>query len=306
MFQCISRSLVKKGIFLCCSIALLLTFPGFVLSEGQANRAEKSVKEKTEENTDESTEENTTQSTENHIENQWEATFQEQISHWISEISLKEPLFKQWSKKEWESYPFGPGSRQWIVLILDQGTEIGYLIVGEEKSGQLQLIEYGKSDQSVLSQIVTENGQTDESFVYGGLLWAKKENDTLVDLLTYEAYEHVSLETYTPNWVGEDVQQLHDQQFVIQKKEKEAIVYYPSSIKSNAVITEPSQFATSQSYLFQVELLPRVTALYSLIGIHNWESESESSTMFVGLQDEGIRFLSYRYLNQMGTFSSIP
>jgi hypothetical protein len=293
MFQNQFRSAAKKWVTLSCSLSLLLSFPGFVVSERAV-----SVQELT-------TVQGEKEEVQNHVQNQWEVTFQEQVKHWIHQISEQEALFKAWKNQEWESYPFGPGSKQWIVLILDQGKEIGYLMIGQTENGELQLIEYGKSDQSVLSKVIAEDKLV-EDFVYGGLLWAEKEKNVLVDLLTYEAYEHVSLESFTPSWLGEQVQLLDGRQIFSHKKEREPIVYYTSSPSEPVSLRETRQLETSKSYFYQAEILPQVTALYNVIGLHLWDSDTETSSSFVGIQDEGVRFLSYRYLDQMGSFSVMP
>jgi hypothetical protein len=283
MFQILLRSIAKKGVTLSFSLALLFSFPGFVVSEGEVSVPKTTAVESS----------------------SWEVTFQKQVEHWIKQISQEESMFIEWTKHEWESYPFGPGSKQWIVLILDQGKEIGYLMIGEAESGKLQLIEYGKSEQSVLSQVIVEN-KIDEAFVYGGLLWAQRENNVLVDLLTYEAYEHVSAESFTPSWLGVQVNQLDSSYFFAQKKEREPIGYYKSSPAEPVSITTLSQFELTQSYFYQAEIIPQVTALYNIIGLHHWDSETETPNSFIGIQDEGIRYLSHRYLVQMGSFSVLP
>lgn len=300
MFHNLFRSVAKKGVTLSCSLSFLLFFPSFVVSEGAISVQEMATVQ------GEKVEGSQAKGTEgNGNEDSWEATFQEQVEHWITQISEQEAMFESWTNQEWESYPFGPGSRQWIVLILDEGKEMGYLMVGEAESGELQLIEYGKSDQSVLSQVIAEN-KLDEKFVYSGLLWAVKEKNVLVDLLTYEAYEHVSLDSFTPSWLGEEVQLLDEEQFLAQKKEKEPIVYYTSTPSESVSLTKLSQLEASQSYFYQAEILPQVTALYTILGMHHWDTEDEKSSSFIGLQDEGVRFLSYRYLDQMGSFSVMP
>lgn len=292
MIQKLCRSATKKCVALSFSVALLLPYPGFAVSEGAVSIQEITVHSEKEE-------------LENDTANQWETTFQEQVEHWIIQISQQEAMFESWTDQEWESYPFGPGSKQWIILILNEGKEIGYLMIGETESGQLQLIEYGKSDQSVLSQVIAGNN-VGEDFVYGGLLWAVKDNNVLVDLLTYEAYEHVALDSFTPSWLGEQVQLLEEGQFFAQKKEKEPVIYYPPSPSEAVSLQKERELETSHSYLYQAEILPQVTALYNVIGLHHWDSETETASSFIGVQDEGVRYLSYRYLDQIGTFSIIP
>src|SRR5688500_11601043 len=64
------------------------------------------------------------------LSNQWQRAFEEQIEQWISEIANKDTQFAHWLNSTVETYPFGPGQRQWVVIILNQEREeIGYLIV---------------------------------------------------------------------------------------------------------------------------------------------------------------------------------
>lgn len=269
-----------------CVFALLLSFPGFVISEGslQIQTTTHEIK----------------------VEHQWEDKFHQQVQGWIKQISAREPNFNTWEAAKWESFPFGPGSKQWIILILDKGEEIGYLIIGEE-NGELLLIEYGKSEGAVLSQAVEKEELAEEDFIYSGLLWGKNENNIVVDLITNEAYEHVPIDLVSPYWSGETVKSLQLNQRLSVEEGKDAILFYKQLTANQE--TEVTQFEGSHSYFFQTELLPKVTALYNVIGIHYWDWNpvtKDQTGLFIGLSDEGIRFLSFRYLNQIGHFSEAP
>lgn len=281
------RILTKKGISVLCLFTLLLSFPGFVISEGGL-----SIR---------------TIPHEAQVEQQWEDRFYQQVQGWIKQISAREPNFNTWETAKWESYPFGPGSKQWIILILDRGEEIGYLIIGEE-NGELLLIEYGKSEEAVLSRAVEKKELAEEDFIYSGLLWGKNEKNIVVDLITNEAYEHVPIELVIPYWSGEMVKSLQLNHRFSAEEGKEAILFY-KQLKVNKDSSEATHFEASHSYFFQTELLPQVTALYNVLGIHYWDwnpISKDQTGLFVGLSDEGVRFLSFRYLNQIGHFYEMP
>lgn len=286
MLKIFDRFSSKKGISLLCLFGLLFSFPGFVISEGSL-----SVQ---------------TVYSEINKEHQWEDKFHQQVQGWIKQISARETSFKTWEVAKWESYPFGPGSKQWIVLILDKGEEIGYLIIGEEENGELLLIEYGKNEGAVLSRASEREELAEEGFIYSGLLWAKNEQNVIVDLITNEAYEHVPIEFLKPYWVGEKVEKLQFNKNIAMAEQDPILFYHPLT---NNQATEVTLFDASQSYFFQAELLPQVTALYNVLGIHYWDWNpvtKEQTGMFVGLSDGGVRFLSLQYLNQVGYFSQVP
>jgi hypothetical protein len=287
MLKIVNRFAARKGISLLCLLGLLFSFPGFVISEGtlSVQTVQPEVKK----------------------ENQWEDKFHQQVQGWIKQISARESSFKTWETAKWESYPFGPGSKQWIVLILDKGEEIGYLIIGEEENGELLLIEYGKNEDAILSRVSEREDLAGNGFIYSGLLWAKNEKNVIVDLITNEAYEHVPIESLTPYWLGEKVEKLQLNQKVAIDVEKEPILFY--SQLTTTKDKETTLFDASQSYFFQTELLPQVTALYNVLGIHYWDwnpATKEHTGLFVGLSDEGVRFLSLQYLNHIGHFSEVP
>lgn len=287
MLKIVDRITVKKGISLLCLFGLLFSFPGFVISEGALSieTIEHEVKQRV----------------------QWEDKFHLQVQGWIKQISARESSFKTWETAKWESYPFGPGSKQWIVLILDKGEEIGYLIIGEEENGELLLIEYGRNEDAVLSSVSERDDLAGNDFIYSGLLWAKNEKNVIVDLITNEAYEHVPIELLTPYWLGEKVEKLQLKQKLAIDVEKEPILFY--SQLTTTQVKEAAQFDASKSYFFQTELLPQVTALYNVLGVHYWDWNpvtKEPTGLFVGLSDEGVRFLSLQYLNHIGHFSEVP
>jgi len=74
----------------------------------------------------------------------------EHIRDWIAMLA-KQPAFSEWSDAEYETYPLGPGTHSWVVLLIKNGNEIGYLVVTSDKDGQLSLSEYGAGDKPLFS-----------------------------------------------------------------------------------------------------------------------------------------------------------
>lgn len=73
----------------------------------------------------------------------WDQAFAVQVQAWIQHIAKEDTCCTDWSSAEWRSQSNGPNSRQWIITIYTQRKPIGYLIVGEDESSNLFLVEYG-------------------------------------------------------------------------------------------------------------------------------------------------------------------
>ncbi|WP_409345837.1 hypothetical protein [Paenibacillus sp. MBLB4367] len=74
----------------------------------------------------------------------------EHIRGWIAMLS-KQSAFSEWKDAEWETFPLGPGTHSWVVLLKKNGSEIGYLIVTSDKEGNLSLTEYGTGNKPLFS-----------------------------------------------------------------------------------------------------------------------------------------------------------
>lgn len=281
---------IKQAVALFCLFAWTLLLPTLVISETLPNDDEKTIQE------------------EISVDKPWEKAFDQQIKTWMKEISAKESQFQEWMNATYETYPFGPGSKQWVVIVLKNNQEIGYFIVGQASDQPIfELIEYGQSEWSVLSTELRNNPVfLAEDFFYHGLLLAKKEDNTLVDLLTQEKYDHVSLEKVKPFWSGEMVNLLHREQDFVDDPKKEPVVFITSADQTESL--NPIQFQEAHQYFYRAKILPDVTGLYKVSSIHYWQGMDhppQHSKLFIGLEDEGTRYLSYQYLEQLGSFSEM-
>jgi hypothetical protein len=59
--------------------------------------------------------------------------------------------FESWQQATWTSYPLGPGSHGWVILVKSNGQEIGYMIVHAAQEGTYQLTEYGNGEYPLFS-----------------------------------------------------------------------------------------------------------------------------------------------------------
>lgn len=73
----------------------------------------------------------------------WDQIFDEQIINWITEIAIRNTRYSSWLGAKWSSQSFGPNSRQWLIHIYEEDSVSGYMIIGENEAGHLQVNEYG-------------------------------------------------------------------------------------------------------------------------------------------------------------------
>lgn len=69
-------------------------------------------------------------------------TLQAFTKQMIGQLSADTP-FKEWKDAATEVYPLGPGTRSWLVNVMNGGQRIGYLIISAADDGSYLLSEYG-------------------------------------------------------------------------------------------------------------------------------------------------------------------
>jgi hypothetical protein len=74
----------------------------------------------------------------------------ETVEKWKLALS-KERGFESWQKATWNSYPLGPGTHGWIILLYNDGKEVGYMVINSSEDGKLKLTEYGSGDKPLYS-----------------------------------------------------------------------------------------------------------------------------------------------------------
>jgi hypothetical protein len=74
----------------------------------------------------------------------------ETVEKWKLALS-KERGFESWQKATWNSYPLGPGTHGWIILLYNDGKEVGYMVIHASEDGKLKLTEYGSGDKPLYS-----------------------------------------------------------------------------------------------------------------------------------------------------------
>lgn len=79
-----------------------------------------------------------------------EATLAATINTWRAALAREEG-FESWQTAAWNSYPLGPGTHGWVVILTDHGQDVGYMIVHATENGSFRLTEYGTGNNPLFS-----------------------------------------------------------------------------------------------------------------------------------------------------------
>jgi hypothetical protein len=80
-------------------------------------------------------------------------SFTEAVQQWIQHLAT-EPGYTAWKQATWSSYPLGPGTHGWIVLIQADGKDIGYMVIHAADPhipDKYHLTEYGSGGKPLFS-----------------------------------------------------------------------------------------------------------------------------------------------------------
>lgn len=80
-------------------------------------------------------------------------TFMDAVNQWMKRIA-NEQGFESWKQASWTSYPLGPGTHGWIVLLKAGGNEVGYMVIYAEDPkdpNKYRLAEYGRGSTPLFS-----------------------------------------------------------------------------------------------------------------------------------------------------------
>ncbi|KRF43528.1 hypothetical protein [Paenibacillus sp. Soil787] len=79
-----------------------------------------------------------------------ESTLTATINTWRTTLA-RESGFESWETATWNSYPLGPGTHGWVVILTDHGQDVGYMIVHATDKGSFRLTEYGTGNNPLFS-----------------------------------------------------------------------------------------------------------------------------------------------------------
>ncbi|MFM1653040.1 hypothetical protein ACI7RC_13175 [Brevibacillus sp. B_LB10_24] len=254
------------------------------------------------------------------MEQDWSQQFQQQVQHWISDLAAKDKQFKTWQDAKPTVQALGPGSHQWLITLSAKGKNVGYLVVAEapESKGNLAkfvLLEYGLGEFILFDDAFAPQNIAAEP-VYDGFssYWrvAQHGGDLYVNAKTGERYpaaltpDPSVVNTLSLQEVINPGQQLTASTTL---EENETDPFDDISwIGAGPLRTEgegdkpwmklmqagdaPSHPVVVSASLFHDEVM----APYSVGTIHVWSDR----LAYIGVWDEGLRFLPYSYVNRVG------
>ncbi|CAN7412301.1 hypothetical protein [Paenibacillus sp. LjRoot56] len=121
------------------------------------------------------------------------SSFGSTISKWQSTLA-KEDGFAGWLNARWNSYPLGPGTHGWVVILTDQGQEVGYMIVHATDSGGFRLTEYGTGKSPLFSLATLYRSLIQQELIPSGTLYDDfVQNETIIE-------DRLYMDTLTSVW----------------------------------------------------------------------------------------------------------
>lgn len=245
----------------------------------------------------------------------WNQKFHAQIQTWMNELATRDPQFKEWQQADTDVQTLGPNQRQWLVSIKKADKQVGYLVVGEEAETFAQpkfvLLEYGVGEYILFDDAFAPREIAAEP-VYDGFashwLVTRQSSAQLVNAKTGEVYP-ASFTASEPDFHSLSAQSLvpTGQRLtgtrILQQTQKDPFdqIYWVSQLHRDNAITWPQlwQQENDASVTLTVPLYhSQVLAPFVVGSLHLWNDQYA----YVGVWDEGLRFVPYTYAYKVGTF----
>lgn len=80
-------------------------------------------------------------------------SFMDAVNEWMKRISAEQG-YEAWKKATWTSYPLGPGTHGWVILLKADGAEVGYMVIYVDDPtdpNKYRLAEYGSGNTPLFS-----------------------------------------------------------------------------------------------------------------------------------------------------------
>lgn len=246
----------------------------------------------------------------------WDLQFQKQIHSWMDAISLRDAQFKQWKNAKPDVQTLGANQHQWLVSITQSGKQVGYLVVGELPSPKgaekFVLLEYGVGEYILFDDAFAPREIAAEP-VYDGFashwLLAQSPAAQMVNAKTGEPYptEFTANESVMSSLSAEEL--VHEGQSLTQThvlRSEEASpfdqinwVYDLHSAKDVTWAQLWQQKNDAGPVTLTVPMYhSQVLAPFVVGSLHLWNDQNA----YVGVWDEGLRFVPYSYAHKVGQF----
>lgn len=248
----------------------------------------------------------------------WDQLFQKHIHEWMENISKRDSQFREWRQAKTEIHALGAGQHQWLVSLSRAGKQVGYMVVGEVASSKegapptFVLLEYGVGEFILFDDTFAPKHVTAEPVYDGfGSYWRISQNNSLqyVDAKTGERYPSTTkpdpfiMTTVQPNELATDGTQLTKSHILLQHEVDpfDQIGWMPLPDKPAKPIAWKKLLGETEKKLviLNVSLFrDEVMAPFTVGSIHLWNDK----VAYVGVWDEGLRFVPIAYADKVGTF----
>ncbi|MGG1660175.1 hypothetical protein [Brevibacillus sp. NRS-1366] len=247
----------------------------------------------------------------------WDRQFQAQIAEWKDAIANRDPAFKEWQHAQTDVQTLGTNQRQWLVSVKKAGKQVGYLVVGEapwpdrEPQEQFVLLEYGVGEYILFDDAFAPKEIAAEP-VYDGFashwLITQKPASHMINAKTGEPYPATFVANKPVMGTLSSAELIHSGQSLTQTrllKQKEADPFdqigwvHQLQSKSDITWNKLWQQRSDSSVTLTVPLHhSQVLAPFVVSSLHLWNDQNA----YVGVWDEGLRFVPYSYASKVGQF----
>lgn len=253
-------------------------------------------------------------------EGAWTDTLQKDIRQWIASISAHDQQFANWQDARSQIRALGANQHQWLVTLSKGGKHVGYLVVGElqnraanTQQPSFALLEYGAGEYVLFDDTLAPDAPN-ATTVYDGFssFWkiTADQQTQYIDAKTGERYPV----TFTPDAARIEKLTMHDvatpDKSLVNAKSLSMIEENPFDqinwVATSLTPPKPKGESSWQSLLSRdddrsavltVSLFhDQVTAPFSIGAVHVWDNDAA----YVGVWNEGIRFVPYQYASQIG------
>lgn len=247
----------------------------------------------------------------------WDKQFQAQITEWKDAIAGRDPEFKEWQHAQTEVQTLGAGQHQWLVSIKQSGKQVGYLVVGEapetdpKSQEQFVLLEYGVGEYILFDDAFAPREIAAEP-VYDGFashwLITQKPGSQMINAKTGEPYPAAFVANEPVMGTLPSTELIHSGQRLTQTRLLKPQQVDPfdqigwiHQLQSRSDVTWNKlwqQQADSTVTLTVPLHHSQVLAPFVVSSLHLWSDQNA----YVGVWDEGLRFVPYTYATRVGNF----
>lgn len=249
-------------------------------------------------------------------EGNWDKQFQAQISEWIQTIAKRDKQFQQWQDGSTQIQTLGANQHQWLVSITKSGKQVGYMVIGEtpdpKQQSRFVLLEYGVGEFILFDDAFAPVEVSAEP-VYDGFashwLVAYEQTNRMVNAKTGEAYPAM----FAPgasviNKLPADSLVTLDEQLtqtrVLEQTTQDPFdqISWMHQLHDNSTITWNQLWQQPESHVRVTLTVPlhhdQVLAPFVVGSLHLWNDQHP----YIGVWDEGLRFVPYSYAKEVGQF----